>query len=45
MGLASMTVAPEKHHKGFGSPLVETSLEQCRQLIYTAVVVFAHSRY
>ena len=45
MGLAPMSVAPENQRKGFGSVLVETGLEQCRQLIYTAVVVLGHPRY
>ena len=45
MGLAPMAVAPEYHRKGFGSGLVETALEQCQQLSYTALVVFGHLRY
>ena len=45
MGLAPMSVAPEYQRKGFGSVLVETGLEQCRKLSYTAVVVLGHPRY
>ena len=43
MELASMSIAPEHQRKGFGSALVETGLEQCRQLSYTTVVVLGHS--
>ena len=45
MGLAPMAVAPEHQRKGFGSALVETGLEQCRQRSYTALVVLGHPRY
>ena len=45
MGLAPMAVAPEHQRKGFGSALVKTGLEQCRQLNYTGVVVLGHPRY
>ena len=45
MGLAPMAVAPEHQRKGFGSGLVETGLEQCRQRSFTAVVVIRYPRY
>jgi putative acetyltransferase len=40
-----MAVAPEHQRKSFGSALVETGLEQCRQLSYTEEVVLGHPRY
>jgi putative acetyltransferase len=45
MGLAPMSVVPQHQLKGFGSALVKTGLEQCRQLNYTGVVVLGHPRY
>ena len=45
MGLAPMAVAPAHQHKGIGSALVRTGLEQCRQLGFGAVVVLGHAAY
>src|SRR5690606_19659416 len=45
MGLAPMAVASEYRHKGIGSALVRTGLEQCKQLGVGAVVVLGHPEY
>ena len=45
MGLAPMAVAPKYQKKGFGSALVRSGLEQCRQLDFDAVVVLGHPTY
>jgi len=45
MELASMSIATDHQRKGFGSSLVETGFERCRQLSYTAVVVLTHPLY
>jgi putative acetyltransferase len=45
MGLAPMAVAPEQRHKGIGSSLVRSGLEQCKKLGFTAVVVLGHPEY
>ena len=45
MGLAPMAVATKHQKKGIGSALVQTGLEQCRQLGFDAVVVLGHPTY
>lgn len=45
LGLAPMSVLPERQKSGIGTLLVKTSLAECRRLGYRAVVVLGHPDY
>ena len=45
MGLAPMSVMPERQRQGIGSALVHEGLEKCKKLGFGAVVVLGHPDY
>ena len=45
VGLAPMSVVPERQHMGIGSLLVHAGLIACREAGYHAVVVLGHVHY
>ena len=45
IALAPMAVLPAYQHKGIGSQLVQTGLEECRRLGHEIVVVLGHPDY
>ena len=45
MGLAPMSVLPERQGNGIGSELVREGLVKCKQLGFTVVVVLGHPEY
>ena len=45
MGLAPMAVTPDRQRNGIGTALVQSGLEQCKQLGIQAVVVLGHPDY
>lgn len=45
IGLAPMSVAPERQNEGIGSQLVRFGLDECRRAGFAAVVVLGHPEY